>query len=73
MENKYNARIIDGFLSITHNGWQWHAIEIRDPALEIPKLIQVLEKYLEEKNAPGEDDQGHRGSDRPKGVSRSQG
>jgi len=34
----------------------------------------LAEAIIQEiKNAPGEDDQGHRGSDRPKGVSRSQG
>lgn len=36
------------YLCITHNGSQWSSIRIVDAKYEIPKIIEVLQKYLKE-------------------------
>ena len=52
MDNKYEVKCkIDHgelYLSITHNGYQWTSIAIRNPKAEIPKIIYELKKALEE-------------------------
>ena len=39
------------YLSVTHNGYQWTSIHIREPDDEIPKIIEVLKKYLTRQHA----------------------
>jgi len=34
------------YLSITHNGYQWASISIKDREREIPLIISELNKYL---------------------------
>ena len=33
-------------LSMTHNGWQWTSILLRDPEYEIPLIISELRNHL---------------------------
>ena len=34
------------FLKVTHTGYQWTTIRIDNPEYEIPKIIEVLQNYL---------------------------
>ena len=34
------------YLSITHNGYQWESVSIKDGEREIPLIISELNKYL---------------------------
>jgi len=52
MNSKYHAKLKldhDGlYLSVTHNGYQWNNINIKEPKIEIPKLIKALSSYEKE-------------------------
>lgn len=37
------------YLSVTHNGYQWASVGIKDPEREIPLIINKLVKCLVEK------------------------
>ena len=41
--DKYNWN-----LKVTHNGWQWTVITIRNPEVEIPKIIEELKDGLKQ-------------------------
>ena len=34
------------YLSVTHNGYQWTSIDIKNPEVEIPQVIDVLQHHL---------------------------
>uniref|UniRef100_A0A6M3LG82 Uncharacterized protein n=1 Tax=viral metagenome TaxID=1070528 RepID=A0A6M3LG82_9ZZZZ len=34
------------YLSITHNGYQWTSISIKQPEVEIPLIISELQRHL---------------------------
>jgi len=44
VECKYDHE--DLYLSITHNGYQWTSIPIKEPYREIPLIIKALAGYL---------------------------
>jgi len=44
VECKYDHR--DLYLSITHNGYQWSALSIKEPEIEIPLIISELQRHL---------------------------
>jgi hypothetical protein len=54
---KYNVKIESEpigdkeslYLSITHNGSIWTSIRIVDPDVEIPQIIDVLQRHLSRK------------------------
>jgi len=46
-ECKYSHK--DLYLSITHNGYQWTSIAIKNPEHEIPLIIKALEYHLSDK------------------------
>ena len=52
MESEYEVKcIVDHgklYLSITHNGYQWTSVAIKDPKSEIPLIIYELKRALEE-------------------------
>lgn len=53
MNDKYKAEVYEEneknvYLSITHNGYQWTSIFIKNPKFEIPLIIDVLRKALRE-------------------------
>ena len=43
VECKYDHK--DLYLSITHNGYQWTSIPIKDPEHEIPLIIDALQRH----------------------------
>ena len=51
MNNEYAVKISIDFgqlyLSVTHNGYQWSSISIKEPEHEIPKIIEALLEKLE--------------------------
>ena len=51
MNNEYAVKISMDFgnlyLSVTHNGYQWSSISIKEPEHEIPKIIEALSEKLE--------------------------
>jgi len=52
MNKKYKVKIKterngkDIYLSVTHNGYQWASIAIKEPKIEIPLIISALDHYL---------------------------
>lgn len=49
MNKEYKIKIErdrDIYLSVTHNGYQWSSINIKEPEIEIPKIIEILKNYL---------------------------
>jgi len=52
MNEKYQAKCTRDhdylYLSVTHNGYQWSSINIRDSKREIPLIIAALEKGLKQ-------------------------
>ena len=44
----------DVYLSVTHNGYQWTSIPIKEPHIEIPLMIEVLRGYLD--NPPNKEE-----------------
>lgn len=50
MGNTYEAKVIEDhgrvYLSVTHNGYQWGSISIKNPEEEIPQIIEALRRYL---------------------------
>ncbi len=53
MEKTYKAEVAentyDACLKVTHNGYQYSTIRIDDWKEEIPKILDVLTKYMLEK------------------------
>ena len=50
MENDFDVQIEkegrSTYLSVTHNGTTWTSLRMLNPKSEIPKIINVLERYL---------------------------
>lgn len=51
MNEKYKVEVKlerkkDLYLSVTHNGYQWHSISIKEPEVEIPLIVFALMKYI---------------------------
>jgi len=52
MNKKYKVEVKterngkDIYLSVTHNGYQWASIAIKEPEIEIPLIISALRHYL---------------------------
>lgn len=54
MNKKYKVEVNvergkDTYLSVTHNGHQWSSINIREPEIEIPIIIDALQRHLTSK------------------------